>query len=166
MSRVLLQPGLECTRVIYHKEVYESRGKNMHLSLRGKVTCLRRIYETHLKVKEYLCATENGINRKCIWFAIKGRQENRNMKPLLSCSVTVNHDHTKQQAIPHSNVLKVITSASLDSYDNSICLHFNILLRCCMPVQTLLNAYRSFKMEWLAFSIELRDGGGKLAPGR
>lgn len=70
----------------------------------------------------------------------------------------------------HSNLFRraaVITSASLDSYDKQylFALKYPLQHVRCMPVQTLLNVYRSLKAEWFEFAIELSDGEGKLTSG-
>lgn len=50
------------------------------------------------------------------------------------------------EAVPGSSGVKLITSASLDSSDNSVCLPSLQHAR-CMSVQTHLNVYRSLKAQ-------------------
>lgn len=59
---------------------------------------------------------------KKIWFVTNKRKWNGNLKPPLSQRLFADHGCKREQAIPTSGGTKVITSASLDSYNNRFCL--------------------------------------------
>ena len=125
VSGGLLQPQLECTRVIYHSEVCESRGKKKSNS------SWKRKRTTEIYVKHLTKRTKEKQGQR-IWFVTNKRELNGNLTPLLATACKKNPGCKSPQAVLNSSSEKVLTSASLDSSNNSVCLsQKDLLLRAC-----------------------------------